>query len=124
MTFTGYLPPKTMAFIVKLSDEYNLSWKEVQRILLNKVAFELGMECPHRRIGRAKSDNKPYCKDCWTRFKEVRNREYNFETKHWANVSKFEPIDTFLDELENKKNLNIEGQGEGQVKVQDREAYI
>jgi hypothetical protein len=122
MTFTDFLPPKTWAFIVKLADENNLSTKEVQRILLNKVASELGLICEHRRIGRAKSDNKPYCKDCWTRFNEVRDREYNFETKHWANVNKFSPVETFLDDYENKKALNLQGQG--QVKAEDKEEFV
>jgi hypothetical protein len=122
MTFNHYLPPKTMAFIVKLGDENNLSWKEVERILLNKLAFELGMVCVHRRIGYSKTDHKPYCKDCWTRFQQVKERQYSPETKHWSTVDKFVPIDTFLDELENKKDLQVHG--EGQVTPEDRDQYV
>jgi len=71
MSFTDFLPPKTWAFIVKLADEHKLSTKEIQRIFLNKIAFDLGMTCNHERIGKAKKDpeHKPYCKDCWSRLR-------------------------------------------------------
>lgn len=122
MTFNNYLPPKTWAFIVRLADENDLSTIEVQRIMLNKVAFDLGMTCVHRRIGRAKKDpeHKPYCKDCWTRFQEVRERQYSHETKKWATVNKFVPLETFLDrEIEDNNNLQ-----QGQVKAEDREQFV
>lgn len=122
MTFNHYLPPKTWAFIVKIADEYALSTKEIQRIVLNKIFFEIGMICEHKRIGRAKSDKSPYCKDCWTRFKEARDREYNPKTKKWATVNKFLPVETFLDEAGYRKALNLEGQG--QIKPEDRDQYV
>jgi len=122
--FNHFLPPKTMAFLVKLADEYELSWKEVERITLNKIFFQLGMTCAHKRIGRAKEDpeHKPFCKDCWTRFKVVKDKQYSYETKHWSNITKFVPVDTFLDEDDNKKNL--QGHSEGQVKPEDRQEYV
>jgi hypothetical protein len=121
MTFNHYLPPKTMAFIVKLADEYCLSWKEVERILLNKVLFELGMTCEHKRRGHAKKDGKSFCKDCWTRFEYVKERAYSYDTKKWSNIEKYEPLDTFLEELGNK-NLNV--QGKEQIRAEDRDQYV
>src|SRR6476659_10847261 len=100
MTFNDYLPPKTWAFIVKLSDDNSLSTKEVQRIILNDTLFELGMTCEHKRIGYSKTDHKPYCKDCWTRFQlQAGEKTFNPETRKWAKVNKFLPLDTFLDML-------------------------
>lgn len=124
---TNFIPPKTWAFMIKTADENNLSTKEVQRIFLNKVASDLGFKCEHRRMGSADKDrNRPYCKDCWTRFKRVTERVYNFETKKWANKDKFEPLETFLDiyyiEEQNKKVLN--SQGQGQVKLEERKVFI
>lgn len=80
------------------------------------------MICEHKRIGRAKSDKSPYCKDCWTRFKETKDREYNSETKKWANVNKFLPVETFHDGDEYRKVLNLHGQG--QIPPEDREQYV
>jgi hypothetical protein len=122
LTFNNYLPPKTMAFIVKLGDEKCLSWKEVQRILLNKVLFDLGMTCEHRRIGSAKKNGKPYCKDCWTRFEKIKERTYNFETKKWSNLEKFLPVVTFLDEFYKEKDRGWQRQG--QVKAEDRKDFV
>jgi hypothetical protein len=119
MTFTDFLPPKTWAFIVKLADENNLSTKEVQRILLNDMLFKLGMTCKHQRIGYSKTGHKPYCKDCWTRFRQDRERQYNYETKKWAAVNKFLPLDTFLD---NPSMDNEEEQR--QVKAEDRQEFV
>lgn len=120
MTFTNFIPPKSWAYIVKLADENNLSTMEVQRILLNKILFELGMTCPHRRIGYAKEDpeHKPYCKDCWTRLYQNRERLYSFETKKWTTTNKFLPLDTFLDVTEKEKK------NQGQVKKEEKEQFV
>ena len=117
---------------MKIADENNLSTKEVQRIFLNKVAYDLGFKCEHRRIGHADKDpNRPYCKDCWTRFKPAeKERAYNFETKKWFNMDKLVPLETFLDihyiEEQNKKSLKLKGQDQwqGQIKPVDREVFV
>jgi hypothetical protein len=95
--------------MVKIADETGLSTKEVQRIVLNKTFFAMGMTCEHRRIGHAKTDGKPYCKDCWTRM-NMKQQAINFKGKCIKQVE-YEPQDTFLDI-------------KGQINEQDREKYI
>ena len=101
MTFNDYLPPKTWAFIVKIADENKLSTKEVQRIFLNKVAFDLGMICNHERIGRAKKDpeHKPYCKECWERLRMERKEPYLLGGKLIKGDTRYVERETFLDEF-------------------------
>jgi hypothetical protein len=94
----GYLPPKIYAFMVKLCEEYNLSMKEVQRIILNKVFRDLGFECPHERIGYA-PDKEPFCKDCWTRLRKVIREPYRIGTSLIKNEINFIEKETFLDEF-------------------------
>lgn len=97
--------------MVKIADETGLSTKEVQRIILNKTFFQMGMTCEHKRIGYAKIDNKPYCKDCWTRL-SMTSQAINFKGKCIKSV-KYEPLDTFLD-----------AKPQGQVNEQDREQFV
>lgn len=99
MTFNYYLPPKTYAFLVKLAEEYRLSTKEVQRVLINEQAAKLGFECNHERIGFAKSDKKPYCKDCWARLRAEKGEPYRVGTKLIKQAFKYVEKETFLDEF-------------------------
>jgi hypothetical protein len=98
MTFNYYLPPKTYAFLVKLAEEYRLSTKEVQRVLINEQAAKLGFECNHERVGFAKSDKKPYCKDCWARLRVETREPYRIGTR-LVKETKYVERETFLDEF-------------------------
>ena len=113
MTFNHFLPPKTWAFMVRIADETGLSTKEIQRVALNKIFFGMGMTCEHRRIGYAKADHKPYCKDCWTRFKQEITKEYDYNTRKWSKVEKFIPLDTFLETWK-----------EDQMSLKDKDKYV
>jgi hypothetical protein len=95
----GYLPPKTYAYMVRLQEEYKLSIKEVQRILINKVLHDLGFKCNHERIGYAKSDKEPYCKDCWTRLRKVNREPYRIGDKLIKHDIQYLDKETFLDEF-------------------------
>lgn len=97
MTFNGYLPPKTYAFLVQLAEKYKLSVKEVQRILINRQATVLGFSCDHTRINFAKKDpeHKPFCKDCWERMEIV--IQSVFDGNRIIKRRKFLPLETFLD---------------------------
>jgi hypothetical protein len=97
MTFNYYLPPKTYAFLVKIAEENKLSVKEVQRIFLNTVAADLGFGCEHLRIGFAKSDNKPYCKECWTRLRIEKREPYRIGTNLIKEGIRYVEKETFLD---------------------------
>jgi len=108
MTFNSYLPPKIYVFLVKTAEEYKLSVKEVERIFLNKVAIDLGFQCNHERIGFAKSDKKPYCKECWTRLKIEKREPYRIGTNLIKEGIRYVEKETFLDihyrEATRKKN--------------------
>ena len=117
MTFNNYIPPKTYAFLVKIAEENKLAVKEVQRIFLNKVASDLGFKCDHMRIGLAKEDpeHKPYCKDCWTRMKTVKQPAIDFISKKTIKKGEYWPLETFLDrfykELAKKEHEEISVSG-------------
>ena len=101
MTFTDFIPPKTWSFIVRIADDNKLSTKEVERILLNKVARDLGMTCDHERVGRAKKDpeHKPYCKDCWARLRSEKREPYRIGDKLIKQGIRYIEKETFLDEF-------------------------
>jgi hypothetical protein len=120
MTFTDFLPPKTWSFIVKIADENKLSTKEVERIFLNKVAFDLGMTCNHERIGRARKDpeHKPYCKDCWTRLRKVIREPYRIGTNLIKGEIQYLENETFLDDFYRDKEKDRD---EAKRKKRERE---
>jgi hypothetical protein len=95
----GYLPPKTYAFMVRICEEYNLSIKEIQRIIINKVLHDLGFKCRHERIGYAKSDKEPFCKDCWTRLRKQIREPYRIGTNLIKGEFQYHEKETFLDEF-------------------------
>jgi hypothetical protein len=108
MTFTDFIPPKTWAFIVKIADENNLSTKEVQRIFLNKICHDMGMTCNHERIGLAKSDKEPYCKDCWTRLRKQIRESYRIGTKLIKGEFQYLEKESFLDDFYRDREIEIE----------------
>ena len=99
MTFNNYLPPKIYTFLVKIAEEHKLSVKEVQRIFLTKVAVDLGFTCDDERIGSAKSDGNPYCKDCWARLRKIIREPYVLGGKWIKNDYHYVKKETFLDEF-------------------------
>lgn len=109
MTFNNYVPPKTYAFLVKMAEEHGLSTKEVQRILLNKPASDLGFRCDHLRIGFAKKDpqHRPFCKDCWSRMESV--DETFFDGNRIKKKRRYRPLETFLDIHYREQSKNWEG---------------
>ena len=98
MTFNYYLPPKTYAFLVKLAEEYGFSTKEVQRVLINEQISKLGFVCNHERIGFAKSDKQPYCKDCWARLRAEKVEPYRIGTR-LVKECRYVERETFLNEF-------------------------
>jgi hypothetical protein len=81
-----------------MAEENKLSTKEVQRIFLNKVAFDLGFKCNHERIGLA-PDKEPFCKDCWTRLRKVIRPTYLLDGKLIKNDFYYAEKETFLDDF-------------------------
>jgi hypothetical protein len=117
MTFNNYLPPKTYAFLVQIQQEYKLSMKEVQRIFIDKIIRDLGFKCDHERIGHAKSDREPYCKDCWTRLRKEIRPTYRIGSKLISGEIQYLEKETFLDDFyreqdEKKRKTEMETEGE------------
>jgi hypothetical protein len=110
MTFNNYIPPKTYAFLVKIAEENKLAVKEVERIFLNKVATDLGYTCNHERIGFAKSDNRPYCKDCWARLRIEKREPYRIGTKLIKEGIRYVEKTTFLDEFYKDAKGKMQGE--------------
>lgn len=72
MTIKSYYPPKLYRFLLELASENRLAIKEVETVFLRRQAEMLGFKCDHQNIGYSKKTKNPYCKDCWTRLKQIK----------------------------------------------------
>ena len=107
MTAGNWYPPGIYRFLLDIASKHDLSTKEVETVFLRRQARDLGFECFHQKVGLAKSDGKPFCKDCWTRLEQTRPPTFAADSSskkpHVTSPAKYRPLRTFLDEIEEEK---------------------
>jgi hypothetical protein len=107
LTIDSRYPPKIFLFMLDIANKYGIPVKRVETILLQKAIQPLGFSCSHVPLGMRKSDKKPFCKDCWTIFRQVKAPRYSYDgTLTEAGQYVREP--TFLDEQGKDKQQHEE----------------
>jgi hypothetical protein len=102
LTIESHYPPKIFLFMLDIANKYGIPVKRVETILLHQVIGDLGFTCDHVSLGMRKSDKKPFCKDCWTIFRQIKPPRYSNGTLTEAGEYVGEP--TFLDMNKDKDN--------------------
>lgn len=82
--------------MMNISSEYGIAVKEVETAFLRDGIKRLGFTCDHIRMGIRKTDKKPYCKDCWQIFRQVKPPRYN-HLRELVELGEYTPEPTFLD---------------------------
>jgi hypothetical protein len=102
MTVRTFYPPAIYRFLFDIAFKYKLSIKEVETVFLRRQARELSFECFHENVKSAKTDGKPFCKDCWTRLEQSKPPVIGPD-KRIKIPGKYRPLKTFLDEIEEER---------------------
>lgn len=58
--------------MLDIANDNGISVKRVETIFLLKILADNGFTCEHVNMGIRNTDKKPYCKDCWTIFRQIK----------------------------------------------------
>jgi hypothetical protein len=111
VTIGTFYAPKIFNFMMNISSEYGIAVKEVETAFLRKGIQSMGFKCDHIRMGIRKTDHKPYCKDCWQIFRQIKAPRYNSQTKELVEPGQYIPEPTFLDKDKEIDETPIKLQG-------------
>ena len=77
MTIANRYPPKVFLLMLDIANKNGIPVKRVETILLHKAIADMGFTCDHLVMGIRKSDKKPFCKDCWTIFRQLKSARFD-----------------------------------------------
>ena len=96
----SFMPAGMYRHLVKIAGDNKLSIKELEIMFVRDWCYRTGFKCehPHDRVAFAKTDKKPYCKECWSRL-EKKQEETVREGSRLVKRTYFTALETLVDRL-------------------------
>jgi len=107
MTINSRYPPKIFLLMLDIANKNGIPVKRVETVFLQKGFTEMGLlKCDHVAIGIRKGDKKPFCKDCWTIFIQLKAARYDSEGK-LVQAGQYVREPTFLDDKDKGEDQEV-----------------